>query len=131
MSEADVDELFGGSGSAAKPRVGRIIAVLVTGMTLTVLGMACTAVPGGLVTLVAWALAEKELGRVDSGYLPVEARPGLVTLRTIILLCLIAVLVLFIIQGALLCTGVYFQMWSAAVESLRPLVIVPEPPLPS
>lgn len=128
MSTTDVGELFGEEGSTAQPKITRVIIVLVTGMTLTVVGMACTAVPGGLITLIAWALAEKELGKVDSGFLPIESRPSLVALRLAVLVCLALVLLLFILQGILLCSGVYFTAWTAAIEMLRPVVLQPVPP---
>ncbi|MFK7931237.1 MAG: hypothetical protein AB8H79_23845 [Myxococcota bacterium] len=130
MSDKQVGELFGERGTAAKPRVARIIVVLISGMLLTFVGMVCSAVPGGLVTLVAWALVERELGRVDSGYLPIESRPSLAALRLTVLLCLVVVLLLFIVQGVLLCNGVYFQLWTAFIELFRPMVDVAPAPTP-
>lgn len=127
MSATDIDELFGEDGSSARPRTGRIVAVLVTGLVLTVLGMACTAVPGGLVTLVAWALVEKEIDRVDSGFLALGYRPGLVTLRALVWSGLLLVLGLFILQGFLLCAGWYGSFWTYLIELLRPYVVSPPP----
>lgn len=124
----DVDELFGEGGSGARPRTRLIALVLGSGLLLALLGMTCTAVPGGLITLVAWALVEKELDRVDSGYLALDYRPGLVTLRAFVWASLLLVMGLFIIQGVLLCTGWYTSFWSSMIESLRPFVL-PDAPI--
>jgi hypothetical protein len=121
MSGKDVGELFGDDGTKARPRTGLVIAVLVTGLTLTVLGMACTAVPGGIVTLVSWALVEREIDRVDSGFLPLQHRPALVAVRGAVWGGLLVVLGLFVIQSILLCNGTYYSLWSAGIEMLRPL----------
>jgi len=129
MSTSQVDELFGEGGRQARPRTTRIVVVLVTGLILTVLGMACTAVPGGLVTLISWSLVEKELDRVDSGYLALEYRPGLVLLRRLVWASLILVLGLFFIQGFLLCMGSYTTFWTWLIELARPSILQqPVPP---
>lgn len=130
MSAPGVDELFGEGGKAARPRTGRVIAVLVTGLVMTLLGMACTAVPGGLVTLVAWYLVQKEVDRVDSGFLPLEYRPRLSLLRTIVWASLFLVVLLFFVQTVLLFNGVYFALWSQAIELFRPLATEGLPPGP-
>lgn len=130
MSAPGVDELFGEGGKAARPRTGRVIAVLVTGLVMTLLGMACTAVPGGLVTLVAWYLVQKEVDRVDSGFLPLEYRPRLSLLRTIVWASLFLVVLLFFVQTVLLFNGVYFALWSQAIELFRPLATEGLPPDP-
>jgi hypothetical protein len=122
MSEA-VDELFGEEGSAAGPRVRTILALLGTGLVLSLLGMACTAVPGGLVVLVAWSMVEKDLDRVDSGYLALEHRPTLSAVRRAVYAGLVLVVLLFLAQTVLLCTGVYYDLWSAGVEMLRPVAL--------
>ena len=126
---SDVDELFGEGGKRARPKTGLILVVLITGLVMALLGMACTAVPGGLVTLVAWALVERELGRVDSGYFALEHRPHLATLRALIWAALLLVLGLFVIQGFLLCNGWYTWFWSSLIELARPLVLT-DPPTP-
>mgnify|MGYP001449551137 CR=1 FL=1 len=133
MSETEVDELFGDGGRQARPKTTRIIAVLTTGVVLTVLGMACTAVPGGLITLVSWALVEKELDRVDAGYLALEHRPQLVLLRRLVWAGLMLVLALFFVQGFLLCFGWYGTFWTWLIELARPSFVPMDtdiPPLP-
>lgn len=119
---SDIDELFAGGG-AAKPRTGRILTVIGLGLLLTLLGMACSAVPGGLVVLFGWSMSQKELDRVDSGYLPVENRPALLRLHMVAWACLLLVIACFIVQGVLLWAGVYTQLWVTAIELLRPLAM--------
>ena len=119
----DVDELFEG-GRAAEPRVKWVLGVLVTGLLLTLLGMACTAVPGGLVTLAGWNALQKEIDRVDSGYLPIEHRPLLQKLQVLAWASLGIVVACFIVQGVLLCTGFYTSLWGMALEALRPWALL-------
>lgn len=121
----DVDELFGDGGRKARPKTTRIVVVLVVGLVMTVLGMACTAVPGGLVTLVSWALVEKELDRVDAGYLALEHRRQLVLLRQLVWAGLLMVLALFFVQGFLLCFGWYGTFWTEILELARPSFVEP------
>jgi hypothetical protein len=75
--------------------------------------MACTAVPGGVMVLLAWMLAEKEVDRIDSGYLPDTARPAVSTARAATLLGVFAVIVLFALQGLLFCSGAYDGLWGS------------------
>ena len=123
---ADVEELFEG-GRAARPRFALALAILGIGVVTTLLGMACTAVPGGLITLAGYFVVQKEIDRVDSGYLAVEHRPALLRLRLLAWFCLGTVIALFIVQGVLLCSGVYTALWAGALESLRPFVEAPAP----
>jgi hypothetical protein len=116
----EVEELFEG-GSAARPRWGFALGVLGAGVALTLLGLACSSVPGGLVTLWGYFVVEKEIDRVDTGYLPVEDRPALLRLRALAWACLALVLGTFVIQGVLLCSGAYVPLWAAAIELLRPI----------
>lgn len=130
MSEA-VDELFGEAGDAARPRTTWILALLIGGVLLALAGMACTAVPGGLLVLGAWAMVEKDLDRVDAGYLALDHRPTLSTLRSAVWGGLALVVILFVAQSVLLCTGFYFQFWATLIESMRPLALdAGSPPVP-
>jgi len=117
----EVDELFEG-GRAARPRFAFAVSVLSVGVLLTVLGMACSAVPGGLITLAGYFVVQKEIDRVDSGYLAVEHRPALLRLRLLAWFSLGLVIALFIVQAVLLCTGFYVDLWAGALELLRPFV---------
>ena len=44
----DVDELFGEGGGAPTPRTSLALALLVAGLVLAVVGMVCSAAPGGV-----------------------------------------------------------------------------------
>ena len=111
-----VDELFGKGGSSVQPKTLSIIALLASGMLLAVLGLACSSVPGGLLVLWAWSIMEKEIDRVESGYLPEEAIGHLRSLKTIVWTSLLIVLILFIGQTVLLFTGFYIGFWGFIVE---------------
>lgn len=118
----EVEELFEG-GRAAQPRIKLVLGVLGSGVLLTLLGLACSSVPGGLLTLAGWSILQKEIDRVDSWYLPIEHRPLLYKLRILAWASLGIVVACFVIQGILLCTGSYVVFWGGLIESLRPLAI--------
>lgn len=107
----EVDELFGEGEGAPKPRSALIWTLLLSGLLLAVAGLLCSAAPGGVLVLVAWMLVEKEMDRVDNGYLPVEVRPVVARLRTATYIGLMLVVLLFVVQGWLFCTGFYESLW--------------------
>ena len=114
----DVDELFGEGSGAPTPRTGAITALLGTGLVVAVLGMACTAVPGGVMVLMAWMLAEKEVDRINSGYLPADAQGTVSLLQTATFAGVLAVVLLFVIQAYLFCSGFYDLLWSGLLQWL-------------
>lgn len=101
-----VDDLF--SPEAPPPaapidrlrRIGRLLALA---LPLNMFGIFCfTGVPGAVMALVGWQLADEEVARVESGALPKEARPRAERLRafafaqmSFALLSLVAQVVLF------------------------------------
>lgn len=103
----DVDELFGDGAGRPRPRTGLISTLLVGGLVLTVLGMACITAPGGLLVLIAWMHVEKDTERLESGYLPEEDRPKVERMRRFTYAGLVVVIALFTLQGLLLCNGAY------------------------
>ena len=111
----EVDELFGEGEGAPKPRTALVLTLLSTGVLLSVLGLLCVSAPGGVLVLFAWMVVEKELDRVDSGYLAQEERSQVVWLRTLTLVGLIAVIGIFVVQGMLLCTTNVYDAWLAWV----------------
>ena len=111
-----VDELFGEGATKVAPKTRLIITLLGLGCALTVLGLACSSVPGGLIVLWAWTLMEKEIDRVESGYLPEDSLPALRRLKGVVWLTLGLVVVVFMIQSALLFNGFYFFLWGSAIE---------------
>jgi len=114
----DVAELFGEGEGAPKPRVFAILILLGAGLVVAVLGMACTAVPGGIMVLFAWMLAEKEMDRVHSGYLPAEARGLVRLLQAATFVGVLVVVLLFLAQGLLFCSGFYDQLWMSMLDGL-------------
>ena len=114
----EVDELFGTEGGQPKPRRRLILILLVTGLLLATLGMVCTAAPGGLLVLGAWVVVEKEMDRVESGYLPTDVRGDVRRLHQVTLAGVLTVLVLFMVQAWLLYEGFYEALWGWAIQSL-------------
>jgi len=112
----DVDELFGEGEGAPSPRVAAVTGLLGGGLVVALVGMACTAVPGGVMVLFAWMLAEKEMDRIESGYLPSDARGVVRLLRTATFVGVLIVVGLFVVQGWLFCSGFYDALWMQMLE---------------
>jgi hypothetical protein len=113
----EVDELFGGAGEP-RPRVGRVAALILSGLLLAILGLACTSVPGILVLLLAWSAAGVEEERVESGYLPKTSAAQVHALRRISTTALMLGAVLLVVQLVLLNRGFYQDKWEAALQWL-------------
>lgn len=111
----EVDELFGEGGGAPAPRSTLIWVLLLSGIVLSVVGLACSAAPGGLLVLIAWMTVEKEMDRVDNGYLPADARPTVQRVRTACYLGLVIVILVFVAQAWLFCAGFYEWLWAEAL----------------
>jgi len=118
MSDPSLDELFGEDGGVPEPRAGTIVALLATGLTLTILGLACSAAPGGMLVLLAWYLVGKDMDRVDNGYLPADARPRVRRLQQATWASVAVVLVAFAVQAWLLSMGVYDVLWGVALQAV-------------
>jgi hypothetical protein len=115
---AELDELFGGGRGQVQPRTALILGLLGSGIVLGVLGLACSSLPGGALVLLAWNVAEREMERIESGYLPLDYGPRVTSLRRITWLALLVVIGLFFVQGGLLCTGFYESLWGGFLERL-------------
>ncbi len=111
----ELDELFGEGLGQPRPRKRLVWILLVSGLFIALAGMACSAVPGGVVVLLAWLVVDKELDRVDSGYLPATERPGLESLRWMVYAGVLLVVFLFVTQGLLFCGGFYDPLWETAL----------------
>lgn len=120
-SDDALDELFGEGGGAPTPRVRQVVGLLVGGLVAAVVGMLCTAAPGGILVLLSWVVVEKELDRVDSGYLAAEYRPRLQALQRVVYAGVLGVLVLFVVQLYLLCNGTYELLWGMFLALLASL----------
>jgi hypothetical protein len=117
---SQTDDLFG-SEDAPVPRVGVIVTLLASGMLLAFLGLACSSIPGGVLILLAWLSVEKELDRVDSGYLPESERPRVKRWRKAVIAGLWLVLGLVAIQAFLLCLTDVYEVW--LLENLEALML--------
>ncbi|MBN2797600.1 MAG: hypothetical protein JXX28_00475 [Deltaproteobacteria bacterium] len=120
---SDLDELFGGGTGQAKASTGPVLGLLVAGVVLAVLGMACSAAPGGLLVLGAWLLLERDLDRVESGYLPVSLRPRLRSLQWAVYAGIGLVILLFFAQGLLFCGGFYDSLWANTLQAVVDLLV--------
>jgi hypothetical protein len=117
MSER-VDELFGASGSEARPRVALVISLCVGGLLVTLAGMACSVIPGVLVVLLAWVVVQRDLDRVDSGFLPLTDRSRLLVLRGVVWSVVVVAALLTVVQLAGLWTGTYQAFWDFLLRSI-------------
>ena len=81
-----VDDLFQ-RDAPVRPtpnRLSLITVLLGVAAPLNFLGIACfTAIPGVILTLLAWQLADEELARVESGALGPALRPKVQRLRAV------------------------------------------------
>jgi len=110
MSDNNLDDLFGGEDTPT-PRLAKTWIYLLVGLLLTVLGLACTTLPGGILILMAWSSADLEQGRLRSGYLPESAAPTLRRQLYFIYASLAFAWGAFALQGFLLCgTDWYDQL---------------------
>ncbi len=117
---SDVDEIFGGE-DAPKPRTALTLAMLLSGLVVALLGMACTTAPGGVLVLLSWMIVEKELDRVDSGYLAETDRRAVQQLRMAVGTGLAFVIALFLIQAVLLCqTNLYESLLVGLLDLIAP-----------
>ena len=113
-----VDALFGEDESSVRPKIRTIVGLLISGSVLAFLGLACSSVPGGLLVLWAWSVMEKEIDRVESGYLPEETLGTLQTLKRLVWAALFVILIIFIGQTILLFSGFYVVLWGTFIQSL-------------
>lgn len=133
MSE-NVEELFGEGAGAPTPRTTLVWILLILGLAATFLGMFCSAAPGGVLVLLAWFVVEKEVDRIDSGYLPPTARIPVQRARTFTLIGVLLVIVLLVLQSVFVGFNVYEALWSKVLQlwmGAPPIPApAPAPPLP-
>ena len=109
-----VERLFGG-GPSGDSRLRRARILLAIALPLDVLGLVtCTSVPGALLTLAAWQLAEAEMKRIEAGELSSEQAPSVVRVKRIAQWAMGACILGFGLQLILLSTGAY-ERWLRAL----------------
>ena len=84
--------------------------------------MACSAAPGGLLVLAAWVVSEKEVDRVESGYLPADTGPTVRRLQRACFVGLLFVLAAFSVQLLLFMSGFYEGLWEQGLTWLASYV---------
>jgi hypothetical protein len=115
MSE-NVEELFGEGAGAPTPRTILVWVLLILGLATTFLGMVCTAAPGGVLVLLAWYVVEKEVDRIDSGYLPATARGPVRRARISTLIGVLVVIALLILQSVFVGFNLYESLWTRILQ---------------
>jgi len=113
----ELDEIFGVGSGVPTPRTGTIVTLLAGGLVVGTVGLACTSVPGGVMVLLAWMLVEKEMDRIESGYLPEEARRVVGQLQVLAYVGVAVVVLLFGVQAYLFCSGGYDMLWGALLDA--------------
>jgi len=108
------DGLF--SDPPAMSRIRWIRRLLWVAVPLDLAGvLCCTSVPGAGLTLAAWALADADMARVESGHLPQEAAPELLRLKRFALGLLVLCGLSFLLQIVLLSNGTY-ERWFLVLD---------------
>jgi hypothetical protein len=126
----DVEELFGEGAGAPTARTPLVWVLLAVGLLFALLGMFCTAAPGGVLVLLAWFVVEKEVDRIDSGYLPASARPAVRRARFATLVGVLLVIAMLVAQTFMVGMDVYALVWSPILEWWAGSAGAP-PPLPA
>ena len=106
-----VEDLFGPAEQAAEPRLQLVRLYLFLGLSTTLLGMACSVVPGVSLVLFAWYLVDKEISRVESGFLPQSWRDPVIKTKGHVRLGVGVSVLLLLLQVTLLCGG-FYTVWA-------------------
>jgi len=120
---SNVDDLFApeplpGGRPAPPPvdRLRRVRVILGVALPLNLVGVFClTGVPGAILTLVAWQLADEEVARAEAGVVPKEQLPRARRARDFAFGQLVFVLLSLTAQVALFTFGVYDALLEAVV----------------
>jgi hypothetical protein len=129
MSLGTLDELFEApeapaSRGAPTPRGGLVRALVAAGSLLATVGLALSSVPGGALVLGAWYVAERDLARIHSGYLPIDAESDALDARRYAVVAVLGLLVVLALQAWLLSSGFYAVFWLAMADRLH---LLPRP----
>ncbi|NCG17662.1 MAG: hypothetical protein GWP91_01420 [Rhodobacterales bacterium] len=103
----EVDELFGGGTGTTDPKVNGALVLAALGTLTAIIGMACFSAPGAAIVLVGLWRIEKELDRVDNGYLDISTRPVVLSARRWVFAALAVVIALLFLQVVLYSQGFY------------------------
>jgi hypothetical protein len=118
-----LDELFEptaatSSRGAPTARGALVRAWVALGLLLATAGLALSSVPGGALVLAAWYVAERDLARIQAGYLPIDAEPDALDARRYAVVGVLGALVVLALQAWLLSSGFYAVFWLSIAERL-------------
>jgi hypothetical protein len=119
-----LDELFGEASAEVKPKTNQAYALVAGGLVAALLGLACTSVPGVLVVLVGWYVADQETDRLDSGFIPQTFAAEVHRAERLARFGVGAAVVIIFAQVMLFCGGFY----RTYVEALLLLAMPDAPP---
>ena len=113
-----VDKLFGGTPGLGRPSRARwATGLLLVAIPLNLLGVvSCLSVPGALLTLAAWQVAEGDMQRIEAGELGVEHAPRLAQIKKVATWTMVGCAVVFALQLWLLSTGRYEELLAWALS---------------
>jgi hypothetical protein len=98
----------------------------VGGLALAAVGLPCSTAPGGALVLLSWLVVEKDIDRLESGYLPADSGRGLSILRIVVRIGVLIVIALTAVQAVLVCGLFYpdgwgrFLFWMMGIEAIEP-----------
>lgn len=115
---SEVDELFG-SDDGAKPNRALVLTLVASGVLLTLVGLACSILPGGVLILLGFHYADREVDRVEAGYLAESDRPEVERLRLGAQLAVVWLFVVTFAQFMLFQMGFYEAFWDMAILAFR------------
>lgn len=107
-----VDDLFSSEAPARVPDgTRRVTTILGVAFVLNALGITCfTGVPGAILTLVGWHLADEEVSKIDNGVVPKERMPRARGLRRFAYGQMVFASVCLLVQLLLFAEGFYEQL---------------------
>lgn len=121
---AEVEELFGGLGTQAAPRLLRAKLLVGIGVALLVPGMLVSAVPGAVLVLAGYATWRADRERVENGFLGAQWDAPTAALERTCKLALFVTATALVLQVVMLMVGVYDQLWDTALSALSGLVFL-------
>ncbi len=119
---ARVDALFAGEPPPpqvdVRPRVRRLQVMIALALTLDVLGLLVTVIPGAVLTLWAWLSADAEAERIEAGTYDEKAAAAVVGIRNIARWAMVFCVICLIAQASLLHRGVYDAVWAILIDAV-------------
>jgi hypothetical protein len=123
---AKVDALFAGEPPPppedANARILQLRQLLWVALPLVLLGIpCCTGVPGAMLTMWAWLVADEQMTRVENGEYKAEDAATIMRLRAVARGAMVVCVVSLIIQIFLLSTPFYEALWQQVASVIARL----------